>query len=633
MARRLLLALMLATACGCALSPEDFCEYIIFPEQRTIPHRDPSEFGPAPIPPSLPPRTVTDPRPGTAEWQLSLDDAIRIALENARVIRVLAGTSAVSSGQTIYDAAITNTTIDQAAASFDPILHWNNTWSRTNTPFGEFVIGSGTGLPNVGSSNLPGAAGLRSIITSTPTDTYLSDFGLTKSNVLGGKWSLDWTENPTRIAAPGVFPLNPDTPRTLTLSYTQPLLQGAGFRVNMAPIVIARLNTEQSYFQYKDSVQNLVLGTIQVYWQLVQARVTAWARKIQEQQSKEAYDRQRALFETGFSDIGTMSQTRVTYYQFRASRIAADADVLTQEGAMRNLLGLPPNDDRQIIPTSAPVAQRFPHDWNALVGLAEQRRPDVVELKIITQADQQRLIQAESQALPQLNAMATYQWNGLSGTMPNGETISSEVGQFPSWSIGLNFSVPLGRRQGRALVREQKLLIVRDQANVEQQVHLAQSQLAATMRDLDSAYEQYLAFKETREAADVNLRVQTENFRLGRTIYLNVLQALNDWGNAVLSEALQLLIYNTSLAALEQETGTILETHGLVFVEERFRAAGPLICTDRLYPFALPPTGSPREYPGTGSPSENTFDLRNPTEGLTKPSNELPPPRPLKEPR
>jgi outer membrane protein TolC len=630
--RLLLLALVLATACGCAVPPDEFWRYIILPEQRTIPYRDPSEFAPAAIPPSLPPRTVTDPRPGTAEWQLSLDDAIRIALENARVIRVLAGTSAVSSGQTIYDTAITNTTIDQAQAAFDPVLHQNNTWSRTNTPFGEFTTGTGIGLPNVGTSNLPAAAALHSIITSTPTDTYLSDLGLTKSNVLGGKWSLDWTENPTRIVAPGLFPLNPETPRTLTLSYTQPLLQGAGFRVNMAPIVIARLNTEQSYFQYKDSVQNLVQGTIQVYWQLVQARVTAWARKIQEKQSKEAYDLERARLATGFSNLGTMSQTRVTYFQFRASRIAADADVLTQEGALRNLLGLPPNDDRQIIPTSAPASQRLPHDWNALLGLAEQRRPDIVELKIIVEADQQRLIQAESQALPQLNAMATYQWNGLSGTMPNGETISSEVGQFPSWSIGLNFSVPLGRRQGRALVREQKLLIVRDQANVEQEVHLAQSQLAATLRDLDSAYEQYLAYKETREAADVNLRVQSENFRLGRTIYLNVLQALNDWGNAVLSEALQLLIYNTSLAALEQQTGTILETHGLVFVEERFRAAGPLICRDRLYPFALPPTGRPQEYPGTGAPAENAFDLRNPTERDKKPADGLPPLRPLKPP-
>ena len=116
-------------------------------------------------------------------------------------------------------------------------------------------------------------------------------------------------------------------------------------------------------------------------------------------------------------------------------------------------------------------------------------------------------------------------------------------------------------------------------------------------------------------AADVNVRVQNEKFRAGQSIYLNVLQALNDWGTAVSSEAQQLLNYNVALAALERRTGTILETHGLVFNEERFRAAGPLLvpCCDRQYPWAEVPYGSPQLYPGTGEPAENSFDLRNPS--------------------
>jgi outer membrane protein TolC len=636
MARTLLLGLLLAIASGCEITAGDIGSYIILPEQRTLAVRDPSQFPPAPIPPNLPPRTVSNPQPETTDWQLSLDEAIAISLANARVIRVLTGTTAVASGQTIYDAAITNTTIDQAQAVFDPVATWNNTWTRTDTPFGEFSTPSITALTGVNgttSTLLPGTStsALQSIITSNPTDTYLSDASLTKTNVLGGKWSLEWIENPTRIANLGPFPLNPETPRSVTLSYTQPLLLGGGFQVNMAPIVIARLNTEQSFFQYKDSVQELVRGTAEAYWNLVQARVNVWARKIQEQQSKEAYEREDARLKTGFSDIGTVSQTRVTYYQFRATRIAAEADVLTREGALRNLLYLPASDQRQIIPTSAPASARLPHDWNEILQLAEQRRPDVIELKIVLEADQQRLIQADNQSLPRLDAMALYRWNGLSGEMPNDMGLTTRPGQYYDWSVGINFSVPLGLRQGRALVRQQRLLIERDRANVEQEIHLAVAQLAATLRDLDSAYEQYLAYKETRTAADINLRVQNEKFRTGQTIYLNVLQALNDWGNAVSSEAQQLLLYNIALATLERQTGTILETHGLIFAEERFRAAGPLICHDVLYPEAQPPLGQPRLYPGTGAPSENSFDLRNPAPREAGPSNQvLPPPTPVK---
>ena len=198
-------------------TPEDICRNVILPEQRTIEHRDPAQFPQIPIPPNVPPRTVSSNKLPAIEWKLSLDEAIRIALENARVIRVLAGTSVVASGQTIYDAAIANTTIDQAQAPFDPILGWNNTWSRTNTPLGEFVTPGGataTGLSGTTGGFPIGspASTIFPVIGSNPTNAYLSDVSLSRTNVIGGKWSVDWTENPTRIANPGPFPLNPENP-------------------------------------------------------------------------------------------------------------------------------------------------------------------------------------------------------------------------------------------------------------------------------------------------------------------------------------------------------------------------------------------------------------------------------------
>jgi outer membrane protein TolC len=652
MLRSLLLGLAVSTLCGCALTPQELgqkvCQNIILPEQRSIDVRHPDQLPPARIPNTVPPRTVARPQPGTGEWQLSLDEAIRIALENAEVIRVLVGTTVTASGQTIYDAAVTNTTIDQAQARFDPVLTDSPVWSRTNTPVAELNPLDFT----------------QSLITSTPTDTFQNTFGLNKTNVLGGQWALTWTDNvsrfhgssllsssfftPTTTSVPttttgvpttttsipttttslpiSLFPLNPQITNTVLLSYTQPLLQGAGYHVNMAPIVIARINTEQAFFQYKDSVQEMVRGVIEGYWNLVQARTDVWARKIQVQQSKEAYDREQARLKAGLGDAATVAQTRVTYNQFRANQIAAEANVLIREDALRNILGLSPTDCRSIVPVSAPTSQRLEPDWDAVLRLAELRRPDIINLKLIIEADKQRLLQAENQALPQLNAVVTYQFNGLSGAMPNGEELETEPGQFTNWSAGLNLSLPLGLRQGRAMVRQQRLTLARDEGNVDQGLHAAAHDLANTIRNLDSAYEQYLAFKETREAADLNVRVQSEQFKAGRTIYLNVLQALNDWGTAVSSEAQQLLNYNIALATLERQTGTILETHGLVFAEEQFPATGPLMlpCLKRLYPLALPPTGAPHRYPSSGEPSEEAFDLKNPATRDTKPREKLP---------
>jgi len=82
----------------------------------------------------------------------------------------------------------------------------------------------------------------------------------------------------------------------------------------------------------------------------------------------------------------------------------------------------------------------------------------------------------------------------------------------------------------------------------------------------------------------------------------------------VSQEAQSLSQYNIELANLEQQTGTILETHGVRFYEERFRAIGPFtrLLPDRTYPRAMPSTPNTPMYPAGNQPSENTFDLRDP---------------------
>jgi len=99
---------------------------------------------------------------------------------------------------------------------------------------------------------------------------------------------------------------------------------------------------------------------------------------------------------------------------------------------------------------------------------------------------------------------------------------------------------------------------------------------------------------------------------------LNVLQAITDWGNAVSAESQSLTQYNGQLAILEQETGTILETHGIRFFEERFLSLGPLGRVGRLrdYPQSTPPTPNEAKYPPSTKPAENFFDLRDPLKSL-----------------
>lgn len=617
-ASQLVLSIGLCLAIGCSTPFAQVHQAGWRDEQQTILTRDPASLAPAPIPKVAPPVTVADAKDTREPWNLSLNEAVRITLENAKAVRVFTGLGASNSGRTIYDAAIANTAIDQQQARFDPAFTASKTRNRSET----------AGLEQNAFANSGFAVG------GSAVDVDSSSVGVNKLNTLGGRSGLNFVKDHSAQNRSGGS-LNPEGRRALELNYTQPLLQGGGFQFNQAPIVLARIDTERSYFQFKDATQELVRGTIEAYWNLVLARLELWAREIQFEQADEAYKREDARKQAGIGDIRNVAQANVTLNQFKASLVAARANVLAREGALRNLLGLPVTDARVIVPVSAPANLRYKAEWENLLSFAEQRRPDIIELKLVLEADQQRKIQAENFALPQLDATASYRWNGLSGRLPvSGERVSSDPGQFTDWTVGINFAVPLGLREGRARVREQDLIILRDKANLEQGLHAAGHDLAITVRELENSFEQYRAYRETRAAALENLLVQMAEQKAGRGIYLSVLQALNDWGAAISSEARSLTDYNILLATLERQTGTILETHGLVFVEERFRAAGPLCLPqyDREYPQELKPQGEPTKFPGTGMPGENTFDLKKPEERPMKKDEkkEEPPPEEVK---
>lgn len=85
-------------------------------------------------PPGIRPETVATEEPPAEQQFLPLNEAIRLALQNSDVIRVLTGDGAVSSGTTVYDTAIAVGDIDIAKAQFDPVLQANSAYRRSEFP-------------------------------------------------------------------------------------------------------------------------------------------------------------------------------------------------------------------------------------------------------------------------------------------------------------------------------------------------------------------------------------------------------------------------------------------------------------------------------------------------------------------
>jgi outer membrane protein TolC len=584
--------MMCCVCIGQAQLPKRFT----LPEQTTIQIRHPSELRQLPIPDVETPFTVGTAADPPNDRLLSLDEAIRLALENAEVVRVLTGVSASTSGRTIYDIAIANTGIDQQNALFDPTLNISSTFGKVDQP-----------VAILDPSN-PGG----SLIVGSSTNSNNHTVGLSKRNFNGS--TIDFSVNPTRsFFDSATSPLDPEDRTSTQFSFQQPFMRGAGRNVNLVPVVLARIETERSFFQFKETTQELVRGVINAYWNLVSARVELWARDQQIEQAQFAFERAKARQEEGLGKATEVAQARSALANFRASQIGAKSNLLLAETALKNILGCPPNNEDEWIPTTTPVDERLQFDWNELVASALTYRPDLIELKLILEADRQQLLQANNQARPQLDGIASYRWDGLRGEMPNGLPLQSGPGQIAGYNLGVNFSVPVGLRQARAALRRQELVIARDEANLTQGVHQTVHQLAINYRNLEQFYLQITAFREARAAALVNYENQLGEFMADRQNFLNVLQAITDWGNAVSQEARAVTQYNVELAEVERQTGTILESHGIVFYEERFSAIGPLgrIGPEANYPRNLKPSEPEPKYLDSGEPAEKTFDLQD----------------------
>lgn len=562
-----------STAFGDYPIPQEERRFIL-KEQRDLELRAPEHMFSAPLPRIPSPPTVSRELPDDANAPLELHEAVRLALENARVIRVLTGTSAQSSGATIYDPAITNTQIDVSRAPFDPTVVSNSAWRQNDFP-------SAVNVPPVD-------------IFGNVNNQFTNTTQLQKRFLTGATASLGFTPNAQRFNNGTGLPLNPQLTNSTTLSLTQPWLAGAGYRANAVPILVARLDTERSFFEMKDRVQELTRGVSEAYWQLVFSNVVVWVREQQIKQTQFALELNEARLKVGSGDAGDVAQQRVSYESFRAQLIAAKADRLQREAALRNILGITPSDGTRLTAISLLRKSKIEQDWEQLVAMAEMYRPDLIELKLVLEADQEQLYLAQNQAQPQLDTVAQYRWNGLSGTTPTNTAIN-DGGRFNDWALGVNFSVPLGLRQGRAGIRRREILIMRDRANLNQFLHQTTHTLAQNVRNLDQYYEQYQAFGRVREAAYENLDYRLLRLEQGiggaQPPFLNLLQAINDWGNAVLNEAQSLTLYNIELVNLERQTGTILESNGIRFFEEKYGSIGPMgkHFPYPCYPGAIPP--------------------------------------------
>jgi outer membrane protein TolC len=387
---------------------------------------------------------------------------------------------------------------------------------------------------------------------------------------------------------------NPDKPAGLNpnpqyFSYnqwgvSQPLLRGYGVDVTMAPIKIACAQAERTDWQFKQEMLAMVRSIETTYWSLYAEQQNLKAIEAAIPSFREVV---RLRQEQATGAVGTESEVaraQSDMYLFEQRRLETMSRIAEQQLVLRNLMGLPPDDCRDIVLLAVPTTTRPTETLPCAVQRAINSRPDVLRQRLAVYiASQERLV-ADNALLPQLDLNGFWQTNGLGENLDQSFE-SKDSNDFESWQMGVFFQMPLGRRQGRAELRAAELRMSRERAMLQQTAHQASYEVVDAYRRLNWAYQQ-LEIAANREQAlnqwSQGARATFENPPPGVTTVFALemyLGNLRDMTDATFAKNALLADYNSALARLAEVTGSLLENR---MIEVAGDASGTL-------PSRLPP--------------------------------------------
>ncbi|MEX0700672.1 MAG: TolC family protein [Planctomycetales bacterium] len=609
------------------------------------------------------PRTLTD-RTKDEIWDMTLAEAIQIALSNAEVIRSRGqfrspGNPLLANPQTapsVYDPAIQETGVlfgtrgvESALAAFDTTFTTSMIWGRNEQVQNNAFFGGGLAPGN-----------------TLAQETGDFDVGLSKTFATGGQLNLTHNWDYLGSNVPGQ--LFPSSYRGgVGANYRHPLWAGSGteFTRIAGPItqqfgglsgvtqgvVIARINGDITVAEFEENVRNLVRDVEDLYWELyLQYRLYDTAVTTRNSVLRSWREAQAKLELGGIVGFkpADEAQARDAYFTARAATETTLATIYSTETEFRRLLGLPVNDGRIIRPQEEPTTAQLEPDWYVSLAEALSQRVELRKQKWNIQSLELQLTAANSLTKPRLDFVSGYQVNGFGdrlfgendndGRTAQGfrsayETITQ--GNQTGWNLGFELTMPLGFRQAHAQVRNVELRLAKARKVLAAQELDISHELAVTMQNLASQYRIAQTNYNRREAAKRRVELFEAELEAGTATLDLVLRAQASLAEAESAYYTSLIRYNQSLIDLQFRKGTLLEHNNILLAEsawtpeaydDALRRAwarshafdNPLLHTEPPE-FALPAFQRHVEMPGVERPGPGVVPV---------PDDEVPPPAP-----
>ncbi len=559
------------------------------------------------------PLTVSNPK-FDEPWDLTLADAVKISLENGKVMRSLGVrvsslqniartnippvpeglTSQPGAAITVYDPALVESDpvfgIEGALSAFDAQLTSSMVWDKHDEP------------QNVN----PAFSSIASRVFKQDLGTFQT--GITKTTSTGAEvtafsnTTYNSNNTPTQ-QIPSSWNQN------LELGIRQPLLQGAGSIYNRIAgpfdplrgigtflqydgVVIARLRTDQRLADFEGGVRNFVADIENAYWELYFAYRNLEANKSGRDAALQTWREVHAKFIVGAKggEADREAQSREQYFLFRAALETGLSDLFKAENRLRYLMGLAATDGRLIRPADEPTDARVMFDFSEIHAEAMCRSVELRKQKWLIKQREMELIASKNLLLPRLDVGGKYRWLGAGqdlvqqpGTAYNPSNTSSNplgqsiagtdafstlaAGDFQEWELSLNFSMPIGFRQPLAAVRNAQLNLAHDRTILQDQELELSHQLADVIRDVDTDYVLAQTNFNRFEAAEKQVNAVQAAYDAGTVTLDLLLEAQRTRADAESSYYRSIADYNKAIMFVHFRKGSLLEYNGVYLAE------------------------------------------------------------------
>ncbi len=535
---------------------------------------------------TLAPFSITRPAPTEANmWNLSLEETVKITLQNGKVLRSLGGavqgpptflTGNPNAATTIYDPAIVETDARFGVAAgeslFDPTWTTDYFWERNHQP---------ENVNQAFAGSLP---------LELNQDVFQFQTGLSKTTADGTVLSVTNTtaydlqrNDPTRQSPS-------DWVESFQMEIRKPLLQGAGVEFNQIAgpgaipgfnqgVLLARLNTDIALAAFEGAIRNTVSDVEGAYWDLYFAYRNLDTAVEGRDDSLRTWQKANSNYRFGNEQgqAALEAQAREQYWGFQVAAEQAQAQLYHAETRLRFLMGIPATDGRLIRPKDDPTTAKITFDWCDCLAEAMARSVEVREARQRVKQRELELIAAKNWLLPQLSLDARYRYDGMGNHLldPGDSNFSGGAvdnlasGEYQSWHIGVDMQVPIGFRKQISGVISAEDALARDRAKLHDTELEVVSQLTFVVSDLEADYQITITNFNARAAAERNLKVVTAAYDLGQqgVPYDVLLQAQRQLADAESTYFRSLTNYAKAISQVHRIKGSLLEYNGVFLTE------------------------------------------------------------------